>query len=76
LSTRTFPVLSADEDSTAVIGDAPQVRFSVALLKTTALDPKPVPVAESRTFTGPKTRMEFWARIAGTTRVEHTAIAP
>jgi hypothetical protein len=69
-------VLSADEESTAVIGDAPQVRFSVELLKTTALDPNPVPAAEPRTFTGPKTRMEFWARIAGTTKVEHTAIAP
>jgi hypothetical protein len=68
-------VLSADEESTAVIGEAPQVRFSVALLKTTALEPNPVPAAESRTFTGPKTRMEFWARIAGTIEIEHTAIA-
>jgi hypothetical protein len=69
-------VLSADEESTAVIGDALQFKFSVALLKVTALDPNPVPVADPRTLTGSKRRMEFWATIAGTTKNEHEAIKP
>jgi hypothetical protein len=68
-------VLSADEESTAVMGDALQVTFSVALLNVTALDPNPVPLADARTFTGSKRRMEFCATIAGTTKAEHAAIA-
>ena len=39
LSTRTFPVLSAVHESTAVIGDAVQFRFSVELLNATELLP-------------------------------------
>jgi hypothetical protein len=57
------------------MGEAAQVRFSVALLKVTACDPIPVPVAVARTLTGPKRRMEFCATIAGTTKAEDTAMA-
>jgi hypothetical protein len=59
----------------AVMGEALQFKFNVALLKLTALDPKPVPLADARTLTGSKRRMEFWATIAGTTKAEHAAIA-
>jgi hypothetical protein len=76
LSTRTFPVLSADEESTAVMGEALQFKFNVALLKMTALDPNPVPFAEARTLTGSKRRMEFWATMEGATKAQHAAITP
>jgi hypothetical protein len=69
-------MLSAEEESTAVIGEALQFRFSVALLKVTALDPKPVPSAEPLTLTGPNIWMEFWARIDGTAKAEHATITP
>src|SRR5882757_9817441 len=56
------------------MGEALQFKFKVALLKVTALDPKPVPLADARTLTGSKRRMEFWATIAGTTKTAHAAI--
>jgi hypothetical protein len=56
------------------VGESPQVKFNVALLKVTALDPKPVPLADARTLTGSKRRMEFCATSAGTTKAEHAAI--
>jgi hypothetical protein len=67
-------LLSAEEESTALMGEALQFKFNVALLKVTELDPNPVPLADARTLTGSKRRMEFWAMIAGTTKAEHVAI--
>jgi len=52
LSTRTFPLPSADDESKAVMGAAGQLKFNVVLLKVTALTPYPVPSEESRTSTG------------------------
>jgi hypothetical protein len=61
LSTNRLPVLSAVDESTAVIGEAEQVKLNVLLLKSTALAPYPVPAAEARWSTGLKSRIEFCA---------------